>query len=200
MEVGGEDFDAGTGGLLADLLDDRDEGLRGAEVVVVAVDAGDDGVGEAELCDRVGYAARFVVVDGLGLALGDGAEAAATGAEVAEHHEGGGLLVPALADVRAVGGLADGVQVQVAGELLQRVEGLAARGFGFEPGGLGGRLRRGEIDLDEFCSGRHWIIVRLYGLLARLPCRTGVLMPGGTTGPSARPSWILGRLRRGGKR
>ncbi len=129
--------------------DDVDEGLRGAEVVVVAVDAGDDGVGEAKLGDGVGDARGLVVVDGLGLAFGDGAEAAAAGAEVAEHHEGGGLVVPALADVGAVGGLADSVEVEVAGQLLEVVEGLAHGRAGLEPGGLGGGLARGEIDLDQ---------------------------------------------------
>ena len=149
LEVGGEDFDAGAGRLSADFADDFDEGAGGAEVVVVAVDAGDDGVGEAELGDGVGDAARLVEVDGLGLALGDGAEAAAAGAEVAEHHEGGGLLVPALADVGALGALADGVEVEVAGELLEVMEGFAAGGAGLEPLGLahGGAGR--EIDLDE---------------------------------------------------
>jgi len=47
------------------------------------------------------------VVDGLGLAGGDRAEAAAAGAGVAEHHEGGGLVVPALTDVGALRRFAD---------------------------------------------------------------------------------------------
>ncbi len=153
LEVRGEDFDAAGGGLAADLFDDRDEGVGGAEVVVVAVDGGDDGVGEAELGDGVGDAAGLVEVDGFGLALGDGAEAAAPGAEVAEHHEGGGLLVPALADVGAVGALADGVEVEVAGEFLEGVEGLAHGGFGLEPRGFGGGGAGGEVDLDEIGMG-----------------------------------------------
>ena len=128
--------------------------LGGAEIVVVAVDAGDDGVGEAKLGDCVGHAARLVEVDGFGLALGHGAEAAAARAEVAEHHEGGGLLVPALADVGALGALADGVEVEVAGELLEVVEGLAAGRSGLEPLRLADRLARREVDLDEFGGGR----------------------------------------------
>ena len=154
LEVGREDFDTRGRRLQANLADDRDEGLGGAEVVVVAVDRRDDGVGEAELGDRVGDAARLVVVDGLGAALGHGAEAAAPRAQVAEHHEGSGLLVPALADIGAVGGLADGMQVQVAGELLERVEGFAAGRAGLEPGGLGRGNARTQVDLDQRAGRR----------------------------------------------
>ena len=41
LEVGDEDLDAAAGGLAANLGDDKGEGARAAEVVVVAVDAGD---------------------------------------------------------------------------------------------------------------------------------------------------------------
>ncbi len=149
LEVGGEDFDSGAGGLGADLFDDGDEGAGGTEVVVVAVDAGDDGVGEAKLGDGVGDPAGLVEVDGLGAAFGDGAEAAAAGAEVAEHHEGGGFLVPALADVGALGALADGVEIEFAGELLEVVEGFATGRFGLQPLWLAHGAARREIDLDE---------------------------------------------------
>ncbi len=149
LEIGREDFDLGAGGLFTDLLDDVDEGLGGTEVVIIAVDAGDDGVGEAELGYGVGDAGGLGVVDRLGAALGDGAEAAAARAEVAEHHEGGRLVIPALADVRAVGGLADGVQVELAGEFLERVEGLTHGSAGLEPGRLGDRFVGRQVDLDE---------------------------------------------------
>ena len=82
---------------------------------------------------RQGHATRLVVINGLGPALGHGAEAAAPGAQVTQHHEGRGLLVPALADVGALRALADGVQVQIAGQLLQVVEDLAAGRAGLEP-------------------------------------------------------------------
>jgi len=156
LEVGGEDFDAAAGGLQADLLDHGDEGLGCAEVVVVAVDAGDDGVGEAKLGDGIGDARGLCVVDGFGLALGHGAEAAAARAEVAEHHEGGGLLVPALADVGAVGGLADGVEAEVADQLFEVVEGLAHGSAGLEPRGLGDRLVRRQINLDQSVGLNEW--------------------------------------------
>jgi len=149
LEIGSEDFDAATGSLAADLGDDVDEGLRGAEVVVVAIHAGDHGVGEAKLGDGIGDASGLFVVNRFGLALGDRTEAAAARANVAEHHEGRGLLVPALADVGAVGGLADGVEVEVASQLLKVVKGLAHGRARLEPGGLGGGFAWGKVDLDQ---------------------------------------------------
>ena len=104
------------------------------------------------------HAARLVEVDGLGAALGHGAESAAARAEVAEHHEGGGFVVPALADVGAVGAFADGVQAERAGQALEVVVVLAHGGAGLEPLRLGGGRWRAGADLDEFhldfhCSG-----------------------------------------------
>ena len=167
LEVRREDLDAAAGGLQADLLDDVDEGLRRADVVVVAVHAGDDGVLEAELRDGVGHAPRLIEVDRLGLALGHRAEAAAPRAEVAEHHEGRGLLVPALADVGAVRALADGVQVQIARQLLERVEGLAHGSAGLQPLGLRRGLARREVDLNQLGYGRR------HRLLLYLACGRG---------------------------
>ena len=149
LEIGDENFDLAAGSLLADLFDDEREGACAAEDIVIAVHAGDDGVLEAEGGDGFRHAAGFVKIDGVGTALGHGAEAAAPGAEVAEHHERRGLVVPAFADVGAVGALADGVQVEVAGKLLECVEIVADRGLGLQPLGLGGGLARGEIDLHQ---------------------------------------------------
>ena len=146
LEVGDEDFDAAAGGLAANLFDDQGEGARAAEEVVVAIDAGDHCVLQAERGHCLGDPARLVEVDGLGAALGHGAEAAAAGAEVAEHHEGGGFVVPALADVGAVGALADGVELERAGQVLEGVVVFAHGGAGLEPLGLGrGSVRAGAI-------------------------------------------------------
>ena len=60
LEVGGEDFYLASGGLAADFANDVDERLRGAEVVVIAIDAGDDGVAQAERGDGVGDALGFI--------------------------------------------------------------------------------------------------------------------------------------------
>ncbi len=159
LEVGREDLDARARRLQANLADHLDKRLRGAQVVVVAVDAGDDRMRQPKLRHRIRDAARLVEVDRLRPALGHRAKAAAPRAQVAEHHERGGLLVPALANVGAVRGLAHGMQVQLARHLLQRVEGLAARRLRLQPLRLARRHTRAQVDLDEIERGSHALIV-----------------------------------------
>ena len=157
LEVGDENFNAAAGGLAANFFNDHGEGARAADEVVVAIDAGDDGVLQAERGHGFGDAARLVEVDGLGTALGHGAESAAARAQVAEHHEGRGFVVPALADVGAVGALADGVQVERAGQALEVVVVFAHGGARLEPLRLGGGCAaQGEIwtsSITIYCSG-----------------------------------------------
>jgi hypothetical protein len=125
LEIGDENFNAAAGCLATDLSNDERKGAGAAEVVVVAIDAGDYGVLKAEGGNSLGYAAGLVEIDWLGAAFGDGAESAAAGAQVAEHHEGGGFVVPALADVGAVGAFADGVERERAGKGFKAVVVLA---------------------------------------------------------------------------
>ena len=116
--------------------------LRAAVGQVVAGDAGDDDVLEAERADRLGDAARLVVVEP-GRAAGlDRAEAAGPGAGVAQDHDRGGALVPALPDVRAVGLLADRVERQAAQEALEVVVVLAGRQARPDPVGVAAQRRR----------------------------------------------------------
>src|SRR4029079_9344595 len=61
------------------------------------------------------------------------AEPARPGAHVSQDHEGGGAAVPAVADVRAVGLLADGVEVQTPHEIPQPLVALAHRGARLDP-------------------------------------------------------------------
>ena len=105
---------------------------------VVAVDRGDDGVTEAHRFHLVGDPQRLQRVVPGRLAGLHVAEAAAAGADVAEDHEGGGPALPALADVRAVGLLADRVQVVGADLLLEAPVVGPARGRDFEPRRLAG--------------------------------------------------------------
>ena len=149
LEVRDEHLDLTAGSLAADFVDDHGEGAGSAEDVVVAIDAGDDGELEAERGDGFGDTARLVEVDGVGASFGHGAESAAAGAEIAQHHEGGGPVTPALADVGAVSGLADGVQIQVAGQLLEIVVVIANRSAGLQPVGLGDGALGREVDLDQ---------------------------------------------------
>src|SRR3954468_12399639 len=77
---------------------------------VVAVDRGDDDVGEAHLGHRTRHALRLAAIERGGDAGGDVAERAGAGADLAHDHEGGVLLFPALADIGAARLLADGDQ------------------------------------------------------------------------------------------
>ena len=90
------------------------EDPRAAVGQVVARDAGDHDVLEAQRADRLGDPARLVVVEPGGPAGLDRAEPARPGAGVAEDHDRGRALVPALPDVRAAGLLADRVERQAA--------------------------------------------------------------------------------------
>ena len=131
------------------LVESRDRlgDVTGAAVEeVVAVDHGEDHVLQLHLGDGAGHVLRLAHVDGAArIAGGDGAEAAAAGADVPQEHDRGGALAPALAHVGATRLLADRVQVERAEGLLQlRVAG-ATGGAHLQPGRLGGEAgNRGE--------------------------------------------------------
>ena len=109
---------------------------------VVAIHRGDDDVLEPELGDGAADALRLLAVLPRRLAVGDRAVAAVPRAHVAQDHEGGGGVLPALADVRAVRLLAHGVQVEVAHEPAQADVVGAARRAHLEPArACGPRLR-----------------------------------------------------------
>ena len=102
-----------SGRLAADLADDADERARALVGEVVAVDARDDRVAQAHPRDLARDARGLERVVPRRLAGLDVAEAAAARARVAEDHERRGAALPALADVRARGLLADRVEVVV---------------------------------------------------------------------------------------
>ncbi len=76
-------------------------------------------------------------------------------------------MVPALADVGAVGALANGVQVELAGQLLQVVEGLAHGRAGFQPLRFRHGFTWGKVDLDQ----RVGLDERGHGLFYCMPLR-----------------------------
>jgi len=102
-------------------LNYKSEGAGSAEVVVVAIDARDYRVLKTKRGHGLGYAAGLVEIDWLWAAFGDGAESAAACAKVAQHHECCGFVVPAFADVGAVGAFADGVERERAGKGFEAV-------------------------------------------------------------------------------
>ena len=133
VEVRDQDLHAHERAAGADLADRRREGAGAAVGQVVAGDAGHHDVVEAHGGDRLGDAARLVVVEPGGPARLDGAEPAGPGADVAQDHHRRGALVPALAHVGADRLLADRVEVQAAQQALEVVV-VVARGHpGLDP-------------------------------------------------------------------
>jgi hypothetical protein len=57
-----------------------------------------------------GYALGLIPVNRFGAPGGDGAEATATGADIAEDHKGGGTFSPTFAHIGAVAAFADGME------------------------------------------------------------------------------------------
>jgi len=130
-----------------DLADAAGEDLGAAVRQIVAVDAGDHDVLQAHLRHRVGEAGGLAQVQGGRGPMGHRAIGAVAGAYVAEDHERGGVVLPALPDVGAVRLLAHRMQLQAPHHLLQGDVVGAARSLDLEPGGfaLARRLSCGEL-------------------------------------------------------
>ncbi|MCY1242609.1 hypothetical protein D9M72_555780 [compost metagenome] len=101
QEVRRQDLDGRRRRRFADRPDHLLEVLGAAIFQVVTVDGGDDDVAEAHLLDGLGNVRRLFEIERIRLAGRDVAEGAGAGTDLAHDHEGGVLLVPAFADVRA---------------------------------------------------------------------------------------------------
>src|SRR5207248_9116866 len=119
LEVGRQHLDGGTGAAPADGANGAREYPGAAVAQVVAVDAGDDRMAQAELRHRLGHAQRLTEVELHRASGGDRAKAAGARAGVAQDHEGRRAPVPAVEDVGAAGLLANRVQALFAHELLE---------------------------------------------------------------------------------
>ena len=117
---------------VADGADGLREMLGAAVGEIVAIDGGDDDMGKPELEGRFRDIVGLGGVERAGHAGLDVAEGAGPRAGVAHDHEGGVLLVPALADVRAARLLAHGDEAV----LLHDVAGI----------GIAARVRRAHAD------------------------------------------------------
>ena len=122
---------AGAGG--PDAPDRLGEDGRPAVGQVVAGDRGDHHVVEVEGRHGLGHPARLVGVEPGRPAGPDGAEPAGAGAGLAQDHDRGRALVPALPEVRTARLLADGVEVEAPDEAAQVADGLARRDGHLEP-------------------------------------------------------------------
>ena len=131
---------------------------------------------------RLGDPPRLVVVEPGRPAGLHVAEAAGPGAGVAEDHDRGGALVPALPDVRAVGLLADGVEVQAAEQALEVVVVLARGHPGLDPVGVPAQ-RRAPSARRPTAAAAHGDRDRLVGAVA-VAARAGRLEHGELAAPS----------------
>src|SRR5207237_4405959 len=107
QEVWRQDLDAGARASFSDRPDGLRKMLRTAIGEIVAIDRGDNDVGKPELEGGLRDVLRLVWVERTGHAGFYVTEGAGTGAGIADKHESGVLLVPALADIRPTGSLAD---------------------------------------------------------------------------------------------
>ena len=119
LEVGDEHLDRAARELRVDLADGLGEDVRAEVRQVVAVHRGDHGVPQVQLGDGLRDARRLLDVVRRRAPVRDGAVGAVARADVAEDHERGRAVLPALADVRAVRFLADGVEVELLHHLLE---------------------------------------------------------------------------------
>ena len=149
LEIGDEHLDGAVGELRVDLADGLGEDV-GAEVgEIVAVDRGDHRVLEIELGDCRGDAGRLLDVVRGRASVRDRAVGAVTRADVAEDHEGGGAMLPALADVGAVGLGAHGMQPKVLHQLLHAEIVRTAGGPYFQPRRLALGERGGSVSAHD---------------------------------------------------
>ena len=109
-----QNFDRGLRAPRANGANDLSEMVGAAVIEIVAVDRCDHDVGEPKLRGRVRDMFRLVRIKCTRQAGLDVAERAGARAGVTHHHEGGVLLLPALADIGAAGLFADGDETLLA--------------------------------------------------------------------------------------
>ena len=119
LEIWDEDFDRRMGAAAVQLLQGAGEDAGAAVGKFVAVDRGDHRMAQLQVGHGGGDAVRFILVQGLGPPGLDGAKAAASGAYIAQNHEGRRAPAPALADIGTMGALAHGVEVEAAHQVLE---------------------------------------------------------------------------------
>jgi hypothetical protein len=133
-EVGGKDFDRGTGSL-ADREHALVEMFAAAVGKVIARYRGDDHVFEAESCGGFGDALRLVEFQRIGSTSRHGAKSAWSGANVPHDHEGCGLLRVALHAIGAFGIFAHRLEFQVPKGVPSEVITVPFGNFAAKPGG-----------------------------------------------------------------
>ena len=142
LEVGDQYFHPATRREFANLANGFGENASSAQVIVIAIHTGHDGMLQAECGHGFSDPSWFVPLDRTRFALGDGAKSATPGANIAQQHERGGAVIPALPNIGTLSRLAHRVQSQAAGQLLEIVKVLACRRLRPKPLRLGLPHRR----------------------------------------------------------
>ena len=141
LKIRDQHFNAASGRLPPYLLDHHRKHARPADKIIVAIHARDHRMFEAQRSHRFGHTPRLVEIDRLRPPLGHCAKSASPRTQVAQHHECCRLVMPALADVRALRALAHRVQAQRPGKSFELVIVFAHRRARLQPLRLGrGRL------------------------------------------------------------
>ena len=135
-EVGDQHLDPGARIQLMDLADRFRVQPSTFVVEVVACDTGDRRVLQPHLLNGFGNLARFIHVEGIGLAGVDVAEVASACARGATDEEGGLAVLPAFEDVGACGFLTDRVESEGLHTLLDFEELGTSPEFGLDPLGF----------------------------------------------------------------
>jgi hypothetical protein len=133
-KIRNQDFHLAARNAAADFFDGARKNLGATVRLVVAVDAGNDGVAKAHAGDGFGNSDRLFFIRRTDrLAGGNGAEAAGARANIAKDHEGCGAVLPAFAHVGAAGAFAHGVKVEGAHDALEILVAFAAEKFDAKP-------------------------------------------------------------------
>src|SRR5207244_3152911 len=119
LEVGDEHLHRRAGRTASDLGDRHREHLGATVRQVVAVHAGDHHVPQPHTLHGCREAHRLTAVEGGRGPVGDRAIRTVPGADVAQDHEGGGAVLPALADVGAMRLLAHRVELEIPHQVLE---------------------------------------------------------------------------------
>jgi len=135
LEIGDEDFDCAAGVQVTYQADRFGEDMSAAVGLIVACYTGYHGVAEIQVLHGFCDTARFVFVETIRMPGLDSTETAVAGADIAEDHKRGCASAPALADVRAVRTLADGMEPGRFDQPLKLTIFLPIRGFCFYPFG-----------------------------------------------------------------
>jgi hypothetical protein len=146
LEIGDQQLDPASRRLVSHGADGCRKVGRAAVRQIVAIHRRDHHVLEAELRDRAPDPQRLLAVLPGRPAVPNGTVAAVPRADIAQDHEGGREIFPALADVRAASFLADGVEIPRLHQALQAQVLRPTRRAHLEPRRLGrvGRAQRLE--------------------------------------------------------